>query len=103
MADHLLDNGYKDPAASLIGAVLEDGLRRIYSNNNLIVKSDDSINSLNQKLAAKGVYNDLQRKQIQVWNDIRNNADHGHFGEYKADDVRDMLGGVQRFLSDYLR
>ena len=102
MAEHLLDNGYKDPAASLIGAVLEDGLRRICGNNNITVKSDDSISSLNQKLAQKPVYNPLQQKQIQVWNDIRNNADHGHFDEYKADDVSDMLGGVQKFLSSYL-
>ena len=29
MAQHLLDTDYKDPAASLTGAVLEDGLRRI--------------------------------------------------------------------------
>lgn len=29
MAKHLLDAGYKDPSASLIGAVLEDGLRKM--------------------------------------------------------------------------
>lgn len=29
MARHLLESGYKDAAASLCGAVLEDGLRRI--------------------------------------------------------------------------
>jgi hypothetical protein len=102
MAEHLLDNGYKDPAASLIGAVLEDGLRRICTNKNIIVKSDDSINSLNKKLAQNHIYNPLQQKQIQVWNDIRNNADHGNFDQYKMDDVKDMLGGVQKFLSNYL-
>ena len=103
MAKHLLDNGYKDPAASLIGAVLEDGLRRICSNNNITVKSDDNISSLNQKLAQKHVYNPLQQKQIQVWNDIRNNADHGNFDQYKADDVTNMLAGVRSFLSNYLK
>jgi len=102
MAEHLLDNGYKDPAASLIGAVLEDGLRRICSNNNITVKSDDNISSLNQKLAQKQVYNPLQQKQTQVWNDIRNNADHGNFDQYKMDDVKDMLGGVRKFLSNHL-
>jgi hypothetical protein len=35
MAQHLLDEGYKDPAASLTGAVLEDGLRRIARNNDI--------------------------------------------------------------------
>jgi hypothetical protein len=103
MAEHLLDNGYKDPAASLTGAVLEDGLRRICGNNNITVKSDDSINSLNKKLAQNHIYNPLQQKQIQVWNDIRNNADHGHFDQYEQDDVKDMLKGVMGFLSEYLK
>ena len=102
MAEHLLDNGYKDPTASLIGAVLEDGLRRICVNNGITLKMKEDISSLNQKLAQKQVYNPLQQKQIQVWNDIRNNADHGNFDEYKAENVKEMLEGFQKFLSDYL-
>ncbi len=102
MAEHLLDNGYKDPAASLIGAVLEDGLRRMCVNNGITLKTKEDISSLNQKLAQKQVYNPLQQKQIQVWNDIRNNADHGNFDQYKMDDVKDMLRGVRKFLSNYL-
>jgi len=103
MAEHLLDNGYKDPAASLIGAVLENGLRLICGNNNITVKSDDNISSLNQKLAQNRVYNLLQQKQIQVWNKLRDYADHGRFDQYKQDDVTDMLKGVRSFLSDYLK
>ncbi len=103
MAEHLLVNGYKDPAASLIGAVLEDGLRRICNNKNITLKSDDNISSLNQKLAQNHVYNPLQQRQIQVWNKLRDYADHGHFEEYKPDDVTDMLKGVRGFLSDYLK
>jgi len=37
MGQHLLDEGYKDPAASLTGAVLEDGLRRIARNHDITV------------------------------------------------------------------
>ena len=103
MAKHLLDNGYKDPAASLIGAVLEDGLRRICSNNNITVKSDDNISSLNQKLAQNHVYNPLQQRQIQVWNKLRDYADHGHFDEYKSENVKNMLEGVRNFLLNYLK
>jgi hypothetical protein len=103
MAEHLLDNGYKDPAASLIGAVLENGLRRICSNNNITVKTDDNISSLNQKLAQNHIYNPLQQGQIQVWNKLRDYADHGNFDQYKQDDVKDMLKGVRGFLSDYLK
>ena len=103
MAEHLLDNDYKDPAASLIGAVLEDGLRRICINNGITLKTKEDISSLNQKLAQKHVYNPLQQKQIQVWNDLRNNADHCNFDQYKMDDVTDMLNGVMKFLADHLK
>jgi hypothetical protein len=103
MAEHLLDNGYKDPAASLIGAVLEDGLRRICGSSNLAVKSDDNISSLNKRLADNSAYNRLQQREIEVWNKLRDYADHGHFDEYKADDVADMLKGVRNFLSSYLK
>ncbi len=102
MAEHLLDNGYKDPAASLAGAVLENGLRRICGSNNLTVKSDDNISSLNKRLADNSVYNRLQQREIEVWNKVRDYADHGHFNEYMADDVEKMLGGVNKFLSNYL-
>jgi hypothetical protein len=103
MAEHLLDNGYKDPAASLIGAVLEDSLRRICSNNDITVKTDDNISSLNQKLADQSIYNRLKQREIEVWNKLRDYADHGHFDQYKQDDVKDMLKGVRSFLSEYLK
>ena len=102
MAEHLLGNGYKDPTASLIGAVLENNLRRMCRDKNIPVRSDDNISSLNQKLADKDVYNRLQQREIEVWNKLRDYADHGHFDEYKEDDVKGMLAGVQNFLSSYL-
>ena len=103
MAEHLLDNGYKDPSDSLIGAVLEDGLRRICGNNNITVKSDDNISSLNQKLADKGVYNRLKQREIEVWNKVRDYADHGRFSEHRPDGVTDMLRGIRSFIADYLK
>ncbi len=103
MAEYLLDNGYKDPAASLIGAVLEGGLRSICVNNGITLKAKEDMSSLNQKLAQKQVYNPLQQRQIQVWNEIRNNADHGNFDQYQAGHVKDMLTGVRNFLSEYLK
>jgi hypothetical protein len=102
MAEHLLENGYKDAAASLIGAVLENGLRKIAEKHNVTVKKDDNINSLNTKLADKGIYNRLIQKQIQAWKDIRDAAAHGKFNEYNADQVKFMLEGVRKFLAEYL-
>jgi len=102
MAQHLLDNNYKDSAASLVGAVLENGLRQIVQKQSVNIKSSDDIGSLNTKLADKEVYNRLVQKQIQAWKAIRDSADHGKFSEYKPEDVKSMIEGVQRFLTENL-
>jgi len=102
MAQHLLNNSYKDSAASLVGAVLENGLRQIAQKHSVDIKSGDDIGSLNTKLADKEVYNRLIQKQIQAWKAIRDSADHGKFNDYKAEDVKSMLEGVQRFLMEQL-
>lgn len=102
MAKHLLDVGYKDSAASLTGAVLEDGLRKMSQKNGVQVKGSDDIAALNTKLADKEIYNRLIQKQIQAWKAIRDSADHGKFSEYKKEDVWAMLQGVQRFLTENL-
>jgi hypothetical protein len=102
IADHLIENGYKDPAASLLGAVLEDGLRKIAKNNGVTVKERESINSLNQKLSDADVYNRLIQKRVKVWEDIRNYADHGHFEEYTKEHVLEMKTGITGFLAEYL-
>ncbi|MGB2828198.1 MAG: hypothetical protein WBC50_08420 [Dehalococcoidales bacterium] len=101
MAEHLLENGYKDPSAFLVGAVLENGLWRICGNNDIITKSDDNIGSLNQKLFQKSIYNKPQMKQITHWQSIRDSAAHGKFEEYNAETVKNMLEGVRNFLSKF--
>lgn len=102
MAKHLFEAGYKDPAASLVGAVLEDGLRKMCGKHGIQVKDSDDIGALNTKLADKETYNRLVQKQIQAWKAIRDSADHGKFSEYKNGDVEAMLSGVQRFLTENL-
>ncbi|MBA7665906.1 hypothetical protein ES703_73980 [subsurface metagenome] len=102
MAEYLLEQGYKDPAASLIGAVLEDGLRRIAKNNGITIRGRENISSLNQKIADAQIYNRIIQRRVQVWNEIRDNADHGNFSGYTSDLVNEMLNGVRNFLEQYL-
>jgi hypothetical protein len=102
MAQHLLDAGFKDPAASLTGAVLEDGLRRIATAKAITFNKRDGLAKLNEKCAQAAVYNALMKKQIDVWTEIRNKADHGHFTEYAAADVASMVSGVSSFLATHL-
>ena len=68
------------------------------------MKSNDNIGSLNRKLAdKKDVYNRLKQREIEAWNKLRDYAVHGHFDEYKPEDVKGMLLGVRTFLADYLK
>jgi hypothetical protein len=101
MAEHLLEHGYKDPCASLIGAVLESGLRQIAIANNLSIRLREDLTSLNNRLAERSVYTRLVQKTVSVWIDIRNHADHGAFDQYTLQDVRAMLSGVRDFLGKY--
>ena len=102
MVEHLLEHGYKDPAASLCGAVLEQGLRQIATNRNVKLRERDDLSTLNQKLAAKGVYTRLVQKRLVVWTDVRNAADHGNFSDYSKADVAEMHQGVSSFPAQYL-
>jgi len=102
MAEYLLRQGSKGPSASLTGAVLEDGLRRICEDHAIHLSLKEDISSLNQKLGDANIYNRLTQDKIQTWSDLRNNADLGTFGEYKYDDVKEMIAGVREFLEQYL-
>jgi hypothetical protein len=101
MAEHLLSNQYKTPSASLVGAVLERGLRDLATANALPVRSRDDLSSLASRLAEKNIFTRLTQRTLMVWIDIRNNADHGYFDKYSDGDVKDMLTGVRSFLSQY--
>lgn len=69
MADYLLKEGYKDPAAVVIGSVLEEHLKQLCSKNGiptediksgkLVPKKADLLNS---ELSGKAVYNKLDQK-----------------------------------------
>ena len=102
MAEHLLERGYKDPAASLCGAVLEQGLRRVAANEGIKVRDRDDLSALNQKLASKEVYTRLVQKRVTLWTDVRNAADHGKFSHYSKTDVEEMHRGVASFLATHL-
>ena len=68
-ADHLLSHGYSAPAASLAGAVLENGLRSLAERNDIAVKARDDLSALNSKIVPKGGYNRL-RQAVAVWVDV---------------------------------
>lgn len=98
MAQHLCANGYHVPAASLAGAVLEDSLRRLHLKKLGQWEGDSRINKLNDALHKAAVYTQSEWRQIQVWGDIRNEADHGHFDNVDPQNVAQMIAGIRDFV-----
>jgi hypothetical protein len=104
-ADYLLEQGYKDPAAMLAGAVLESTLRKMCEVRGISTDRSDKIGTLNDKLAKQHkppAYGSMDHKLIIGWADLRNNADHGHFQQYKPEDVRNMTRWVREFAARHL-
>lgn len=109
MAEYLLADGYKDPAAVLGGAVLEEHLRKLCEKNGISLTFLDNkgdtrqkkASALNDDLAKAGVYTKVQQKNVTGWQGIRNEAAHGNFSAYNSEEVRLMLSGITAFLAGF--
>jgi len=106
MADYLLIQKYKDPAAVIIGSVLEGHLRKLCHKNGIETELEKDgktefkkADRLNSDLYTKPVYNKLDNKSITTWLDLRNKAAHGQYGEYNLDQVTLMYQGVLEFIT----
>lgn len=99
-AQYLLEKGLKDPAAMLVGAVLEDSLRQLSQKHD--VPEGTGIESMNVPLKKAGVYGLPQQQQVTAWAAIRNKADHAQFDQYVEEEVRLMHQGVSGFIVRYL-
>jgi len=105
MAEHLLESGYKDASAVMIGSVLEEHLRQLCLKNEIEISEERNsktspVNSerLNNELTKKEVYNKLEQKSITTVLDLRNKAAHGHYSEYDAKQVKVMYDTVLNFI-----
>ena len=104
MAAHLLENGYKDPAAVLAGSSLEIHIKHLCMKNNVnTLRNGKPIKTetLNSELKKEGVYTNMDQKSITAWLDLRNNAAHGNYNEYSKEQVRLLISSVQDFITRY--
>ena len=106
MSDYLLKESYKDPAAVMIGSVLEEHLRQLCIKNSIPTEYSKSgkmvhkkADSLNSELSSTMIYNKLDHKNVTAWLDLRNKAAHGKYLEYNQEQVENMLQGVLEFIS----
>ena len=102
MADYLNENGYKDPAAVIAGTTLESHMRKIADKNNVEHSKDGKpikANKLNADLTKEKAYELIDQKNITAWLDLRNNAAHGNFTEYDANQVKLLISGIRNFIT----
>jgi hypothetical protein len=104
MAEYLLDKGYKDSSAVLIGGVLEEHLRKLCLKNNITIEENDKpkrAQRLNQDLRSKNVFDKGDQKLITSLLDLRNNSAHANYDKYVDKDVGLMLHGVRNLISKF--
>jgi len=106
MAEHLLQEGYKDPAAVIIGSVLEQHIKQLCIANDIDVENEKDgkiiplkADRLNAELYKSNICSKTDQKSVTTWLDIRNNAAHGNYKEYTTDQINIMLMGVTDFIS----
>jgi len=107
MAQHLLEEGYKDAAAVIAGSALEAHLRQLctkatidttFTNNSgdVVPKKADRINA---ELYGADVYSVLDQKNVTAWLDLRNKAAHGEYAKYVDQQVGIMISGIRDFIT----
>ncbi|EJG1014407.1 hypothetical protein OMR72_004731 [Vibrio parahaemolyticus] len=106
-ADHLLEKGFKLPAAVLAGCVLETHLKSLSKRNDIDTftekangkKVTKKASALNQELCTEGVYSMNESKEVTNYLGIRNSAAHGNEDEFDSEQVTLLVRGVSSFIS----
>jgi hypothetical protein len=101
MAEYLLNGGFKDPAAVIVGSVLEEHLRQLCVKVGVpidVASKPKKADALNADLAGN-LYTKLDQKSVTAWLDLRNKAAHGKYAEYTKEQVALMLQGVRDFIA----
>jgi hypothetical protein len=106
MALHLLEGGFHDAAAVIVGSTLEEHLRQLAGGAGVDVTLNigpdvvpKKADRLNNDLASAGVYSKLDQKSVTAWLDLRNKAAHGKYKEYSREQVALMHQGVLDFMT----
>jgi hypothetical protein len=107
MAEHLLEENYKDPAAVIIGSTLEEHIRKLAQKNGISIELPDAkgnlkpkkADALNSELAAANAYTKLDQKNVTSWLGLRNEAAHGNYNNYTKQQVELFLQSVRDFIT----
>lgn len=105
MAEHFLDHKFKDASAIIAGSVLESHLRQLAVANEIKTVDDRgkpiSINTITTELRKAEVFSLSQEKQLNAWQNIRNDAAHGDYDKVELNQIRPMIDGIRNFMIQY--
>ncbi|MGL4612011.1 MAG: DUF4145 domain-containing protein [Trueperaceae bacterium] len=97
MAKASLGNGYKDVAAVLASAALEDTLKRFAVLNNLNI-DDKTMTEVINALKTQGLVSGPQKSILESMPKLRNAALHAEWDKLRPEDVSALIGFVEQFL-----
>lgn len=97
LAKHSLKEGYKDVAAVLVCASLEDALKKYAAMNGLEV-SDKPMQEVVSALKSKGLVGGAQRNILNTMPKIRDYAMHANWEKIQPEDVSSVIGFIEQFL-----
>jgi hypothetical protein len=96
-AKQALSGGYKDVAAVLACAALEDTLKRYAIANSLTVEGK-TMQDIVGALKSKGLVTGAQKSLLDPMPKIRDYAMHANWDKITAPDVNSVIGYVEQFL-----
>lgn len=96
-AKQSLAEGYKDVAAVLASAALEDSLKRYATANGLNVDNGSMMAVINA-LKSKGLVSGTYKTLLNAMPKIRNYAMHADWEKISEPDVKSVIGFVEQFL-----
>jgi len=97
LAKQSLAEGYKDVAAVLASAALEDSLKRYAIANGLNV-DDGSMTEVINALKSKSLVSGAQRSLLDAMPKIRNYAMHADWEKISEPEDNSVIGFVEQFL-----
>lgn len=100
LAKQALQDGYKDVAAVLASAALEDALKKFARDNGLLV-DDRVMQEVVSALKSRGLVSGAQKSLLDAMPKIRDYAMHANWEKITAADVGSIIGFVDRFLLDH--
>lgn len=97
LAKQSLAGGYKDVAAVLSTAALEDALKR-YANANGLETNERTMSEIINALKSKRLVSGAQKSLLEAMPKIRNAALHADWEKISEPEVNSVIGFVEQFL-----